>query len=320
MTSSASATSSFNGYNISCNGGSNGTASVTGSGGVSPYTYAWSNGATGSSASGLSAGTNTVTVTDANNCTSTASVSINEPPQLAATHINGDVSCYGFTNGSLSLNVSGGAGTNYTISWSNGQSGANLVGLPAGWYAFTVTDVNGCPLVDSAEVFQPEPLEIIIDTIPATCIRSFDGQINITAYGGNGNYRYYLNDTEFNGLQDGLGTIDLVVRVVDSKGCDTIVQWAMPPLYDPCVFIPNWFSPNGNGEQDTWKIRGFEYEELRVSVFNVYGQLLYISSSDDYIPWDGTYNGKEMPAGDYYYVIEAYGTGDNYSGYVTILR
>jgi gliding motility-associated-like protein len=246
-------------------------------------------------------------------------VSITEPATLSAASANSQTSCYGTSDGGVFLAVSGGA-PNYTIAWNNGQNGATLTGLSAGWYTYTITDANGCSLTDSTQVLQPDPLEVFIDTIPATCIRSFDGQVNVTAYGGNGSYRYYLNDNEFNGFQQGLGTTDIYIHVVDQVGCDTVVRWEMPPLYDPCVFIPNWFSPNGNGEQDLWRIRGMEYEDLKVSVFNVLGQLLYTTTSNTYVPWDGTYNGKDMPAGDYYYVIEDITSGDNYTGYVTILR
>jgi len=85
LTSTASVTSSFNGYGVSCNGGSNGAASVTASGGVGPYTYSWTGGSTASTASGLSAGSYTVMVTDANGCTSQSTVTVTQPTALTST-------------------------------------------------------------------------------------------------------------------------------------------------------------------------------------------------------------------------------------------
>jgi len=95
---------------------------------------------------------------------------------------------------------------------------------------------------------------------------------------------------------------------------------AMPPMRDPCLFIPNWFSPNGNGEEDVWRIDGFDFEDLSLKVFNVLGQLLYETNSTNYIPWDGTYNGAMLPNGDYYYVITSAMLNEHYTGYVTLLR
>src|SRR4029077_11879369 len=86
--------------NVSCNGGSTGSASVTASGGTSPYNYMWSDGQTTSDASGLSAGTYNVTVTDSHGCTATSSVDITQPNPLAVTgHVISDVTCRGGSNG-----------------------------------------------------------------------------------------------------------------------------------------------------------------------------------------------------------------------------
>ena len=320
LTASAAATSNFNGFNISCNGGANGAASAAGAGGVGPYTYAWNNGATSTSVSGLAAGNYTISITDANGCNKVVSLALIEPTPITSSYEIGIVSCYKMQDGWAIVNINGGAGNNYTVQWNNGSSGANLQGLRAGWYNYLVTDKNSCSHRDSILITQPDAIVVDWDTVRSTCIRSFDGELNVIAYGGNGEFRYYLNEIEFSGYAQGLGTSNIFIRVLDAKGCDTIFQLAMPPLNDPCIFIPNWFSPNGNGEQDLWMIRGIEYEKLKVQVFNVHGQLLYTSSSYDYTPWDGTFQGKEMPAGDYYYVIESFGIGDNYTGHVTILR
>ncbi|WP_129749614.1 SprB repeat-containing protein, partial [Flavobacterium beibuense] len=96
--------------NIACNGGSNGSLSVTASGGTPNYTYAWSNGSTTTNTSSatntinsLIAGTYSVTITDGNGCTATASATITQPTSaLTATISKTDVSCYGGTNGTAS--------------------------------------------------------------------------------------------------------------------------------------------------------------------------------------------------------------------------
>jgi len=84
--------------------------------------------------------------------------------------------------------------------------------------------------------------------------------------------------------------------------------------------IPNWFSPNGNGNEDVWNIDWFDCGQFTLKVFNIYGQLIYSAESQNYIPWDGTFNGKQLPSGDYYYVIESEDYSNQYTGYVTILH
>ena len=107
---------------------------------------------------------------------------------------------------------------------------------------------------------------------------------------------------------------------MDMNNCDTTLILAMPAQTQSCLFIPNWFTPNGNNQDDAWHIEGFEYENLRLKVFNVMGQLIYTTESSTYIPWDGNYLGKPLPEGDYYYLIESTVNDSKYSAYVTLLR
>ena len=78
---------------VSCNGGNDGTATASASGGSMPYTYAWSHGQNGAVATNLSAGNYTVTVTDNGGATATAQVTISEPSALTASASGTDVSC-----------------------------------------------------------------------------------------------------------------------------------------------------------------------------------------------------------------------------------
>ncbi|MDW8850808.1 T9SS type A sorting domain-containing protein [Flavobacterium sp. MMLR14_040] len=139
--------------NVSCNGGSNGSASVSVTGGTGAYTYVWSpSGGTAATASGLSAGTYTVTVTDANLCQTTAVVTITEPAILAATTSQVNVSCNGQSDGSATVNVTGGTGS-YTYSWApSGGTADTASGLSAGTYTVTVTDANSCTLTQTVTI------------------------------------------------------------------------------------------------------------------------------------------------------------------------
>ena len=86
------------------------------------------------------------------------------------------------------------------------------------------------------------------------------------------------------------------------------------------VFIPNTFTPNGDGINDTWDIKYLErYPNSTVAVFNRWGQKLF-SSAGYPAPWDGKYNGAVLPAGTYYYIIALENGADIISGWVAIIR
>jgi gliding motility-associated-like protein len=319
LSSTASVTSNYNGYNVSCQGAQDGSATLNAQGGVTPYSINWSNGASGATVSNLGAGVHTVTIQDANGCSTNASVNLTEPGGVSVTATSSPTTCFGADDGSATLTVSGGIG-NFDIQWSNGGTGLNQTGLTSNWYTYIISTSPNCFLTDSIWVDQPEPLVIQVDTVPPTCISAFDGEINVVAFGGTPGYQYFLNGTAFSGFQDKLGTDSLEIVAVDMNNCDTTLILAMPAQTQSCLFIPNWFTPNGNNQEDAWRIEGFEYENLRLKVFNVMGQLVYTTESSTYIPWDGNYNGSPLPEGDYYYLIESIVNDSKYSGYVTILR
>ncbi|MGZ3866762.1 MAG: hypothetical protein ACXVC2_09645, partial [Bacteroidia bacterium] len=108
---------------VTCVGLSNGSASVSISGGTPTYTINWSNGASGVTGTGLTAGTATATVTDANNCLATATVTIDQPTPIAITFTNNSPSSCAGNSGSVTATASGGTGV-ITYTWNTGASGA----------------------------------------------------------------------------------------------------------------------------------------------------------------------------------------------------
>jgi gliding motility-associated-like protein len=112
--------------------------------------------------------------------------------------------------------------------------------------------------------------------------------------------------------------ITYTLTVTSDKGCatsdDVFVKLLLAPV------IPNVFTPNNDGINDTWVITSLEsYPGSVVEVYNRYGQLVYRSIG--YIkPWDGRYNGKEVPAGTYYYIVDPKNGRKRMSGFVDIVR
>lgn len=207
-----------------CARSSDGVATVVGTGGTQPYSYLWGANAAGqttATATGLPAGNFTVTVTDANGCSTAIQLSIGEPTELDVSFINESVKCFGGADGTSFATPSGGTSP-YSVSWSNGTNGQQVKDLPAGTYLVTLTDANGCKLVDSTTVLQPaEPVSATFEVQDVSCAGLRDGRIKINAAGGSPPYRYSLNNGDF------LGSSNLIalpsdiydVQIRDINGC-----------------------------------------------------------------------------------------------------
>jgi len=160
--------------NVSCNGGSNGSATVIAAGGTGPYTYAWTpTGGTAATATGLSAQTYTCTVTDANGCTSIATVTITEPPVLTATSSQVNPLCNGGTG--TGTVVAAGGTSPYTYAWTpSGGNAATSTAITAGNYTCTITDAHGCTTTQAFTIVAP------------TAVASTQSQVNVLCNGGTG--------------------------------------------------------------------------------------------------------------------------------------
>lgn len=110
------------------------------------------------------------------------------------------------------------------------------------------------------------------------------------------------------------------ILVTSSHGCGSASDEVLVKVYES-LSIPNAFSPNGDGINDTWHILQLtNYPTARVTVFNRYGQLMYESIGYS-IEWDGRRNGQYLPVGTYYYVIDLkLDIPFQYKGWVEILR
>lgn len=137
-----------------------GSASITVTGGTSPYLYAWApSGGNGPTASGLAPGNYTVTVTDSKGCFQNISIVIaNAPVPTVSIGNKKDASCFGFKDGQATALVTGG-NTPYSYSWNSSpvQNTATASNLPAGNYRVTITDNNGCIATISVQINEPPP-------------------------------------------------------------------------------------------------------------------------------------------------------------------
>ncbi|MEM7101720.1 MAG: gliding motility-associated C-terminal domain-containing protein [Bacteroidota bacterium] len=221
------------GTNIACNGGTEGSANATVTGGSPPYTYAWNNGATDTSISGLGAGTYDFTVTDVNGCEETASITLTEPDgpvdlmlDSPTSQSGTNIACSGDTDGIATAIVSGGTPP-YAYTWSDGQTVASATGLGAGTYDITVTDVNGCEETASVTLTEPmEPVDLIVSSATfesgtnISCSGAADGSGVATVSGGSPPYTYEWSNGETDSSISNLGPGTYTVTVTDVNGCE----------------------------------------------------------------------------------------------------
>ncbi len=211
--------------NASC-GNSNGSATVTASGGTAPYTYAWSPaGGNAATASNLAAGNYTVSITDQQGCTDTAQVTITNTPPLQA-NISGvvNVACFGGSTGSATVSVTGGT-MPFSYAWSPaGATGATATGLAAGSYQVTVTDANLCTTTATTTLTQPTALVHTSTTTSAACGES-NGSATVMVSGGTAPYSYSWSPFGgTNASATNLSAGNYVVSITDSNNCVDTVQ------------------------------------------------------------------------------------------------
>jgi len=130
------------------------------------------------------------------------------------------------------------------------------------------------------------------------------------------------------------GTLVTADNIINDKG-QTVVTIIVEDLSgnaDTCEFIvdvtcidaltiPNVFTPNGDGKNDLWNIAGKEnYPDMKVKVFNRWGDLMFESESGYNNPWDGKYNNTEAPSATYYYIILLGDGEEDLSGTINIVR
>lgn len=323
------AISVINSQNVTCFGLSNGSAQVQATGGTTPYAFSWSpSGLTGATVNTLSPGTHTVTVTDHAGCTNQTQVVITEPTALAVSDTITNTTC-GFDDGEISLTVSGGTG-GYTYIWTPNVSTTNVASnLPFGNYGVIVRDAQGCSDTLSLTVI---PGTFFIDAYPETSVIDLGGSISLNVYVD----PTITVDTFFWTPTTGLSctsclnpvaspteTTNYIISVISDNGCiatDTVTIIVIQPCGD--VFVPNVFSPNGDGLNDLECVMGDCVVGVDFTIYNRWGEVVFSSDDQNYC-WDGTFRGKPVQTGVYVYKLTAtLNTGEQVlrSGNINVTR
>ncbi|MBV6438411.1 MAG: hypothetical protein EPGJADBJ_00033 [Saprospiraceae bacterium] len=214
------ASASVESENVSCAGANDGSATITISGGQTPFTYLWSNGAMTSSVDNLAPGSYTATATDAANCPVELLVQITEPAPLvanaSATNASGPTS----NDGSATAGPTGGTPP-YSYQWTTGGMTATITDLLPGTYTVTVMDANNCSVVQSVEVLAGN-CGILSDFLVEnpSCNGLADGEATILLTGGVGPFTYAWSSDGDEATETGLTAGTYTVSVTDANGCE----------------------------------------------------------------------------------------------------
>lgn len=228
---------------------------------------------------------------------------------------------------SVTLNASGGN----IFSWqpSTGLSATNIsnpVASPVDSTAYivTVTDsISNCSANDTVlvNVFQKPTASAGADK---TIIEGDKAILNGSATGGGINY-YWTPDVFMNNANSLQPVVSpprdttYTLHVESTAGCGIATDDVFVKVFKK-VIVPNAFSPNKDGINDTWQLLAIDaYPDAEINVFNRYGQVVFTSHGYNK-PWDGTYNNKLLPVGTYYYVINLKFGLPKLKGWVAILR
>ena len=224
---------------VSCFGDGTGSVVTTVTGGSPAYSYNWA-GPTPSTSPNLSsalAGSYSLTVTDANSCSASRDFTIDQPNEaLATSDVVIEPGCFGGTDGSIDLSVSGGT-TSYTYLWSNGATTQDITSIGAGIYDVTITDAKGCTEFLVYNISQPAILGGSVSTSDVLCNGDATGSLVFSPTGGTPAYTYqWSNSTtlfsESGPSLSGVVADDYSVTITDSRGCQMTVPVttvAQPP-------------------------------------------------------------------------------------------
>ncbi|MDA9089343.1 T9SS type B sorting domain-containing protein [Maribacter arcticus] len=183
-----------------------------------------------------------------------------------------------------------------------------------GSHYITIAHENGCIQTIDFVIEAFDPLTLSLEQ------RNMN-EITAIAEGGREEYTYYFDDID-NGDKNTFyitRTDTYEVRVVGQNGCESIANIFIEFID---IELPNFFTPDGDGQNDFWIPRNMEqFPEILIKIFDRYGRVVSEQSADSE-GWDGLYSGKELPTGDYWYVIKLNGERDEreFVGHFTLYR
>lgn len=302
---------------VSCHGLADGQIQVAASGGTAPYVYRWQHGPKGARLEGLPKGQYWVAVTDAHGCIDSLPVSIGEPLPLDVSYELSLPGCAG-QDGQVRLQPAGGVPPYRFAVGDAGFAVTAWLELPQGAHLLRLQDANGCLWEDEIEMPAPPP---ILLSLPAELRVNYGDTVRVWVEVANAIGELWVQwrpDIEGLSCQDCLAPVFSLsestvfyVRVVDEQGCEAEARLSIVVEKPRRLFIPNAFSPNGDGHNDHFYPHAApEVSEIsRLEIFDRWGSQVF--KNHHFAPgqpvhgWDGTQRGQPAAVGVYVYFLEA---------------
>jgi gliding motility-associated-like protein len=305
-------------------------------GGVGGYSYQWSNNSDSTAIENLPAGDYLLLVTDANGCEIQDVATVIQPDPVFIEIVDiVDLICNGEPTGVITVEGSGGVPPfMYSINGSPFQSEPVFTELFAGDYVLTIMDSEGCMAEVEGFVDQPPPL--IVDAGEDQIIElGFSTDIRATVSEFPVSYQWTPSDflvcdtCAFTGVIQPTGNITYTITATNEDGCMATDSVTIFVIKNRPIYIPNVFSPNGDGLNDGFTVFGGPaVAEIRnLKIFDRWGELIF---DQDNLPinseaegWDGKFKGEPMTSAVFVYLAEVQfidGEVVLFDGDVTLLR
>ncbi len=280
----------MSGTNVTCNGSTDGTATIDLANAADPINYEWSNGETTQSIDDLTPDTYSVTASDDNGCEIISSIEIGEPALVNPNTTSTGETSAGANDGTATASPTGGTGP-YTYEWSNGETTATITNLPSANYTVTVTDDNGCTEEQTIPVAPFGCLMTTNTTISnVSCFGQNDGQATVTLENGLSPFTYEWSNGETTATVTSLAPGTYSVEVTDAVNCPAIAEVT---IAEPAVLeaemtgVTNADCGESNGSatvEASGGIAGYTYEwsngETTATVTGLSGGVYTVSVKD----------------------------------------
>lgn len=315
--------------NEKCGSPNTGKVELTVNGGNAPYLYAWNNNAATATVNNLGEGTYVVTVTDAKGCKQVkANIVHASQPLLVSTTVN-TLPC-NVAKGEALISVDNGVAP-YTFQWTNGDNTATLKNVQPGTYNVTIRDAAGCALDTSVTILNTNSFKVEIEgaghielgeTVDLKATSTGSDEVSYTWVPAFGLQCPSCANVTVRPAE----TTTYKVTAIDAiYGCTAIAEATVQVGTDNTVFIPNAFTPNGDGQNDLLQLygslQGIRYFQLLV--FNRWGEKVY-ETNDQFFAWDAIYKGEKLEPAAYLYVMKVVHlnneTSRTFKGSITLLK
>ena len=327
---------------VFCQGDNEGFIALQITGGTEPYTVDWSNGMSGDEITDLLAGTYIAIITDANGCVSNDTISLEEPEPLSLNNFLVENPSCDSSTGRIELIPSGGTPP-YLVSMNEGSTNEVLIfeNLELGEYSFEIYDNFGCNVSTQENIILEayEEIELITEQnvnlnfgesifLQASVLNKDRNEITFEWIASSPELLSctQCESPEFNGTKSDI----IEVVATDTEGCSTTSFISIIVDTSADIYIPNAFSPNGDGINDKLAIFGNASLITSIDEFNVYdrwGNQLFSEKNmiinDHSKGWDGKYRGDQLNNGVFVWSLEVTfidGRKEVLSGDVTLIR